>query len=109
VAPCDTPFLPRDLCPRLYAALQHHQADIAITHDGQRLQPLCVLLRRNLLGSLNAELASGHLKVQRWMVEQHHCVVDFSDHAAAFININSAAELTAVETKPATDDRERSS
>jgi molybdopterin-guanine dinucleotide biosynthesis protein A len=94
VVPCDTPFLPHDLGQRLYAALQHHQADIAIAHDGQRLQPMCVLLRRKLLDSLNAELAVGHLKVQKWMLEQRHCIVDFSDEARCFMNINSADDLT---------------
>lgn len=94
VAPCDTPFLPHDLCQRLYAALQHHQADIAIAHDGQRLQQMCVLLRRELLDSLNTELAAGRLKVQKWMVEQRHCIVDFSDEARCFMNINNNDDLT---------------
>lgn len=104
VVPCDTPFLPQDLCSRLYTALQQQQAEIAIAHDGQQLQPLCVLLRRKLLDSLNTELAAGHLKVQRWMVGQRHCVVDFSDQANAFININSATELTEAEKKAGTGD-----
>lgn len=99
VVPCDTPFLPRDLCSRLYTALQQQQADIAIAHDGQQLQQLCVLLRRELLDSLNAGLASGHLKVQRWMLEQRHCVVEFSGQSGAFININNSDDLTKAEAK----------
>jgi len=93
VVPCDTPFLPHDLCPRLYAALQKKQADIAIAHDGQRLQQMCALMHRTLLDSLNSELALGHLKVHTWMMQQHHCVVEFADQAAAFININNSDEL----------------
>ncbi len=93
VVPCDTPFLPDDLCPRLYAALQKDQADIAIAHDGQRLQQMCVLMHRTLLDALNSELARGHLKVHTWMVQQRHCVVEFADQADAFININNSDEL----------------
>lgn len=99
VVPCDTPFLPHDLCPRLHAALQQNRADIAIAHDGQRLQQMCVLLRRTLLDSLNGELAAGHLKVHTWMMQQRHCVVEFADQPGAFININSADDLTKAEAK----------
>lgn len=99
VVPCDTPFLPADLGQRLYAALQQQEAEIAIAHDGEQLQQLCVLLRHNLLDSLNGELAAGHLKVRRWMLEQRHCIVDFSGEAAAFANINNDEELARAATR----------
>ncbi len=99
VVPCDTPFLPHDLGQRLYTALHQHQADIAIAHDGQRLQQMCVLLRRPLLDSLNTELSVGHLKVHTWMMQQHHCVVEFADQADAFLNINSSEDLAKAEAK----------
>lgn len=99
VVPCDTPFLPRNLCQRLYTALQTERADIAIAHDGQQLQHMCVLMRRTLLDSLNHELALNHLKVHTWMRQQHHCVVEFADQAGAFININSSDELADAETR----------
>lgn len=96
--PCDTPFLPWDLRQRLQAELEKRGADIAIAHDGQRLQPMCMLLRRTLLPLLEAELAAGHLKVQRWMIDQRHCIATFDD-ATAFTNINGHADLTAAEAR----------
>lgn len=33
------------------------------------------------------------------MMQQRHCVVEFADQAAAFININTTTELTEAETK----------
>ncbi len=99
VVPCDTPFLPHNLCQRLYTALKKNQTDIAIAHDGQQLQHMCVLIQRTLLSSLNQGLKVGHLKVHTWMVQQRHCIVDFSDQGDAFININNSQELTNAENK----------
>ena len=93
VVPCDTPFLPHNLCQRLYTALNETQTDIAIPHDGQQLQHMCVLIHKRVLNSLNQALSLGHLKVRTWMLQQQHCIVDFSDQGEAFTNINTRQEL----------------
>src|SRR3569832_1461548 len=40
IVPCDTPFLPPDLVPRLAAALSDAHADAAVAHGGGTMQPL---------------------------------------------------------------------
>ena len=88
VVPCDTPKLPAKLCNNLLAALDGQGADIAIAHDGERSQQLCMLLKRDLLGDMERYLVQGERRVISW-VESHHWIeVDFSSDRKAFSNIN---------------------
>ncbi len=93
VTPCDTPWLPADLYQHLAMQMQP-QHRLVIAHDGQRLQPLFMLLRRELLPSLHASLARGHYKVERWCQEQGAVIGRFAN-AAAFANLNTEDELAA--------------
>ena len=94
--PCDTPNFPADLVPRLAAALQAADAEIAMAatpEDGrQRKQPVFSLVRIDLLESLVAFLNSGERKIDRW-TGRHRCVEVPFDDAAAFHNANTPAEL----------------
>ncbi|MEX2490100.1 MAG: molybdenum cofactor guanylyltransferase, partial [Pseudomonadales bacterium] len=45
VVPCDMPHLPENLCQKLMAQLNAHSA--CVVHDGYRLQPLVMLLRKS--------------------------------------------------------------
>jgi molybdenum cofactor guanylyltransferase/molybdopterin-guanine dinucleotide biosynthesis protein MobB len=92
-APCDTPNLPLQLRQRLMESLLLNQADIAVAHDGKRLQPVFCLIPRRLTDSLAAYLESGERKIDRWL-QQHKLVeVDFSDQVDSFININTPEDL----------------
>ena len=95
--PCDSPLLPGDLIARLWRALDAHQADIAVAHDGQRMQPVCVLLRRDLLGSLQQTLATGERRVDRWYARHRTALADLSDRPDAFLNANTPQQLAALE------------
>ena len=94
--PCDTPDFPADLVAKLAQALVAQHADIAmaaIIEDGQlRTQPVFCLLKSGLMESLAAYLHSGERKVDRWTA-LHRCVPVLFDHAAAFFNANTLAEL----------------
>ncbi len=96
-APCDTPGLREDLGTRLYAALVRDQAEIAVAHDGEWLQPLFMLLRTGLSPSLDAFLTGGGRKVDKWFALHTVTRVDFSDWGNAFANLNTAEELRAFE------------
>lgn len=87
--PCDGPFVTFDLVERLARGLQQAGADIAVAHDGQRLQPVYALLHRNTLASLRAALDEGERKIDRWYPRQHWVTVDFSDVPQQFGNINT--------------------
>lgn len=89
VLPCDGPLVDANLAQRLLNGLIDAQADIAVAHDGKRLQPVHALLRTELLPSLKAYLAEGERKIDLWYT-RHHCVsVDFSDNPAQFNNLNT--------------------
>lgn len=96
-APCDSPLLARDLAARLYAALATEHAEIAVPFDGQRLQPVFALARREVLGSLAAYLDGGGRKIDRWFAQHRVARVDFSDRPETFINVNDAQECAALE------------
>ncbi|MBS3965219.1 MAG: molybdenum cofactor guanylyltransferase [Methylomonas sp.] len=96
VVPCDSPLLTNVHLQRLLNVLSEQNA-IAVAYDGERLHPVILALKTRLKDDLAAYLASGERKLQRW-IERHAFIrVDFSDVAPVFANINSAAELAALE------------
>ncbi|MEH6822713.1 MAG: molybdenum cofactor guanylyltransferase MobA [Motiliproteus sp.] len=97
VTPCDTPLLPRDLVRRLAAQAGQEAAEIAVAHDGQRMQPVISLIKRELLESLQHYLSSGERKIDRWYASHRVCCVDFSDQPTAFLNINSVTDKQLLE------------
>lgn len=93
--PCDAPFLPADLAVRLYRRLDDESADICMAKTGDRTQPVCVLLRRNLAGSLRDYLDGGGRKPDAWYAWHRTVTADFSDEARAFMNVNTPADAAA--------------
>ena len=87
--PCDGPFIVDDLAARLAKALQEERADIAVAHDGDRLQPVYALLHRRVLPDLQAALQAGERQVGRWYPRNHWVKADFSDVPEQFSNINT--------------------
>ena len=94
-ASADSPFIPRDLVSRLSQNIQDNK--IVMVHDGEHLQPAFALIHKSLAASLAGFLQQGERKTRVWMQQQAHAVVDFSDEANAFININTADELNNAE------------
>lgn len=95
--PCDTPGFPTDLVERLAEAVQIQDADIAIAatvDSGGALQPQPVfcLLRSALRPDLEAFVASGQRKIDRWTGRHRCALVPFAD-VDAFFNANTPDEL----------------
>ena len=90
-APCDTPWLPRDLVARLVGGLGEAPA-AAVTADGS--QPLCAAWRVGLLPRLRDTLETRHPSVRLWLQEVGAAQVPFDD-ARAFRNVNHPPELRA--------------
>lgn len=86
--PCDSPLVDASLGPRLHAVLAERGADIAVAHDGERMHPVFVLLRRTVRSGLEDFLARGERKIDRWFAEENTEVVDFSDLPDMFLNVN---------------------
>ena len=110
--PCDTPLLPLDLVPRLAAALEAENADVAMAaapepgKDGQvrlRAQPVFCLLRVELLESLVRFTQEGGRKIDAWTALHKTTVVPFdlpNDDPRAFFNANTLADLHQLENSP---------
>lgn len=97
--PCDGPMLPGDLVNRLATQLLRENADIAVAHDGNRLQPVYALLSTHLQESLKQYLLSGKRKIDQWYSGHKVAIVDFSDTPDTFININTYQERDALQSK----------
>lgn len=88
--PCDGPFVIDDLAARLAGGINgRDEVDIAVAHDGRRLQPVYALLHRRTLPSLQQALAEGERKIDRWFPRLTCVTVDFSDMPIQFENINT--------------------
>ena len=99
--PCDSPFLPDDLVPRLAEALAAQDADLALAvtleadETGaahKRAHPVFALMKRSVLPHLDAYLAEGGRRVGGWHAGLRVAEVLFTD-AAAFRNINTLEDL----------------
>jgi molybdenum cofactor guanylyltransferase len=98
-APCDSPFLPADLVARLREALEDAKADLAVAKTGTQAHPVFCLMRRTVHPSLEAFLARGERKIDRWYASLQVVEVAFDDEADAFLNINTREELAHLEPR----------
>ena len=90
--PCDGPFLPKDLVARLISSLTENNAEIAVAHDGDRMQPVYSLRPVKLINSLDSFLDSGERKIDLWYRQHRVALADFSDCPETFRNINTAEQ-----------------
>ncbi len=90
--PCDGPSLPLDLASRMLSKLETSDS-IAVAHDGKRMQPVHALIPISLIDSLEEFLENGDRKIDLWYAKHHVVLVDFSDQAEAFFNVNTKKEL----------------
>jgi molybdopterin-guanine dinucleotide biosynthesis protein A len=98
-APCDAPLVAPDLVARLYAACTAAGADLAVASDGQRQQPVFLLLRATLAPALEAYLAGGGRKIDAWFAQLSVAEADFSDEPDTFVNVNDPGERQRVEVR----------
>ncbi|HRP97508.1 MAG TPA: molybdenum cofactor guanylyltransferase MobA [Rhodocyclaceae bacterium] len=96
-APCDSPFLPTDLVARLHDALRANDAQLAVARTFDQPHPVFCLCRRDVRAHLDAFLAAGGRKIDRWYATLAIVEVRFDDQEAAFRNINTREELDALE------------
>lgn len=91
IVAADSPFIPANLASRLMQNTK--DAKLVIPHDGEHLHPTSALIHKSLQDSLKSYLDKGERKARAWMQQQQHAIVDFSDQADAFMNINTEDEL----------------
>jgi molybdenum cofactor guanylyltransferase len=94
--PIDCPEPPAELGSRLLSAAIAEGTSLAVAHDGERVQPLFAIYRRELAESCSDALVRD-MPVWRWQRDAGAAVVDFSDRAASFANLNTPEEFRAWE------------
>jgi len=99
MCPCDSPFIDSALVDALGHACIAEGSDIAVAHDGERMQPVFCLVHKQCLPSLDDYLDSGERKIDRWYATQKTLEVDCSAMASSFKNINTEEERVAAEAQ----------
>ena len=89
---CDQPNLPPDLVSRLTAEIMEN-TPAAIPFDGNTLQNLNVLMKSDLIDSIETALRQKDFSIHRWLANTPHAEVDFSHQAGHFINLNSDTDV----------------
>ncbi len=97
MCPCDSPFITPNLLDHMGYALLDANSDIAVAHDGLRMQPVFAVVSRRCTQSLNEFLESGERKIDRWYGSQNMIEVPSAEFAACFQNINTEPERLSAE------------
>jgi molybdenum cofactor guanylyltransferase len=109
VLPCDVPFFPDDLTPRLATALgTHPTANVAMVralqaHDdgttSAHVNPVFMLIRSSALPHLKTFFEGGGRKITAWAALAKLVVVDFvrSEDVLAFADADCLADITRLE------------
>ncbi|CAA6603997.1 Molybdenum cofactor guanylyltransferase [Rhodospirillaceae bacterium LM-1] len=95
-APCDAPFIPRDLAQRLLSALQSEGAELAQASSGGRDHPVIGLWPLALADDLRHALTVERLhKVGQFARRYKRALADFSmqNGQDPFMNVNTQEEL----------------
>lgn len=100
VVPCDCPLLRPEHLRRLYDTLLAERAGACVAHDGVWLNPVFVVLERNLADSLQDFMDRGERKIDLWLQQHKLAVVDFSTEPDLFRNANTPTELADLEACP---------
>ena len=102
-APCDSPLLADDYAVRMWTAAAPGGLDAVVAHDGERLQPVFMMLSRQSRSGLEGFLAGGGRKIDLWLEQIPHARVDFSDRQEMFLNVNTPEDLEDMESRIAND------
>ena len=92
MCPCDSPFLQADLVHELVERCIATDHDIAVPHDGERLQPVFCVVHRRVQPSLDQFLVSGERKIDRWFLSHRVKQVPAAQFTESFRNINTEEE-----------------
>lgn len=99
IVPCDTPFLPATLIPKLTAELfAKPETDIAYAATENCIHPSIFLFKPHINHSLADHIKSGKHSLRSWIKSHNAVEVRFSNEQE-FTNINHLATLNALNQK----------
>lgn len=93
ILPVDAPQCDPRLLPRLYEAIESNGQNLAVVHDGTRIQPLFTLLNRCAQADLLNYYLKGGRSIRRWLEHQDHAIARCNDFIEGFLNVNEVAQL----------------
>lgn len=97
--PCDSPMMTGELLERLLGELFRQGGDIAAAHDGERMHPMFLVAKRELMPDLENYLAGGERKVGLWLDRHRLALADYRDRPDLFVNVNTPADLIELESR----------
>ena len=92
-APCDTPFISRNIVEKLSLSILSEKTEISVAHNGDRLQPVFCVMKKDLIISINNYLREGGRKIDQWIKQHSVTIVDLSSEIKCFENFNSKEEI----------------
>ena len=100
-APCDAPFLPRDLVARLAAAIAASGAPVAVAQSVRGLEPMFALWRESAAGEIAAEFARGEASPRAVMARLGAAPVFFASVGGEdpFANLNTREDFAVAEAR----------
>ncbi len=99
MCPCDSPFLQGDLCRSLIKACIDEDVDLVVPHDGERVQPVFLVVQRRVKSSLDDFLAAGERKIDRWFEQLTIKQLPAAGFGESFRNINTDEERVRAESE----------
>ncbi len=101
-APCDSPLLPTNLAIKLSQEMENSNLELVYASSNEAddkiwAQPVFCLMHVEVLPSLEAFIAKGELKIDRWFKNVRSGTVIFKD-TNAFANVNTPEELKHLES-----------
>ena len=95
LAPCDAPFLPRDLAVRLKQQAEKSESEGCVVRYEEEVQPTFSIWNRSLLPALeSAVLVQGMGGFKQFLKVHAHAVLDWeSSDISPFFNINEPGAL----------------
>lgn len=99
VMPCDCPLIQSRHLQTLIDRLLTTECEIAVAVDNERLHPVFLALKTSLKTSVADYLNNGGRKMLDWLTQHEVTKVDFSSERDIFLNINTLAELAALEVQ----------
>ena len=100
-APCDAPFLPRDLVARLAAAIAASGAPVAVAQSARGLEPMFALWRESAAGEIAAEFTRGEASPRAVMARLGAAPVFFAPVGGEdpFANLNTREDFAVAEAR----------
>lgn len=95
--PCDSPMQSAELLPHMWQEITASNAEIGVAFDGQRTHPVFLILKRDLLTSLQGYLEEGERKIDLWFDRHQLKTIDCSDFSQSFVNVNTEEERVSAE------------